>query len=83
MICYLTPMSNYACIGRCVLKNTYLRYRELEKIRSEVNTNYEKYDGKRLCVHPSYGLDGESYFYYFENRGFDDYTFYARVENDL
>ena len=41
-------------------------------ISSEINTNYGKYAGKILAVHISYGFDGETYKYYFENRGFDD-----------
>lgn len=55
--------------------------KELEKIRSEINTNYAKYRGKRFCMHASYGLDKIAYFYYFVNRGFDDYTIYSRVKN--
>lgn len=55
-------------------------WREKEKIRSEINTNYSKYEGKRLAVHLSYGLDGKSYKYYFENRGFDDINIFIRRE---
>ena len=51
---------------------------EKEKIRSEINTNYGKYAGKILAVHISYGLDGESYKYYFENHGFDDINIFIR-----
>lgn len=55
---------------------------EKEKIRHEVNTNYVKYQNKRLCVHMSYGLDNRAYIYYFENRGFDDINIYERRDND-
>ncbi len=57
-------------------------WREREKIRSEINTNYTKYKKERYCVHISYGLDGYSYEYYFVNRGFDDYFFYARIPSE-
>ena len=45
---------------------------EKEKIRSEINTIYAKYEGKRISIHYSYGLDDIAYKYYFENQGFDD-----------
>lgn len=53
-------------------------YREKEKIRSEINTNYGKYAGKKLAVHISYGLDGRAYKYYFENYGFDEINIFIR-----
>ncbi len=53
-------------------------FREKEKIRSEINTNYGKYAGKMLAVHISYGFDGEAYKYYFENHGFDDINIFIR-----
>ena len=53
---------------------------EYAKIRSEINTNYGKYKGKRLAVHASYGIDDNAYLYYFENEGFDNYNIYMRVE---
>ncbi|MBQ7563246.1 MAG: hypothetical protein IJT16_04575 [Lachnospiraceae bacterium] len=58
-----------------------IKWKELEKIRSEINTNYEKYRGKRLAIHASYGLNGEAYLYYFENYGFDQINIYKRVRN--
>lgn len=61
-------------------KKIYLDYREENKIRSEINTWYKKYKGKRFAIHYSYGTDGKAYMYYFENRGFDDYIIYARIE---
>ncbi len=54
-------------------------WREQEKIRSEINTNYSKYENDRFCVHLSYGLDGNAYAYYFENHGFDEYNIYVRA----
>lgn len=53
---------------------------EFAKICSEINTNYGKYKGKRFAMHASYGIDNKAYWYYFENRGFDDYNIYMRVE---
>ncbi len=62
-----------------VVRNVLIDWRELEKIRSEINTNYRKYRFNKYCVHISYDLNGESYAYYFENAGFDDYIFFAKV----
>ncbi len=61
-------------------KTFYLASKEYAKIISEINTNYGKYEGKRYCVHMSYGIDNKAYFYYFENFGFDHYNIYQRVE---
>ena len=60
--------------------DTYMAtgWRETEKIRSEINTNYAKYEGKEICIHASYDLDGKAYFYYFENMGFDRYRFIGK-----
>lgn len=46
---------------------------EYAKIRSEINTYYTKYEGKKYAVHLSYGIDNKPYRYYFINYGFDDY----------
>ena len=56
------------------------RWWEEEKIRSEINTNYKKYCGKKYCVHLSYGLDNRAYAFFFINHGFDEYDFYAKIE---
>ena len=53
-------------------------WKEKEKIRSEINTNYIRYRGKEFAAHFSYGLDDMPYVYYFENRGFDDINIYYR-----
>ncbi|MCR5487997.1 MAG: hypothetical protein K6F35_10835 [Lachnospiraceae bacterium] len=53
---------------------------EWAKICGEINTNYEKYRGKEMAVHLSYGIDDSAYAYYFENHGFDDYNIYSRVK---
>lgn len=58
-----------------------ISWKEKEKIRSEINTNYSKYEGKELCIHASYGLDDKAYFYFFENHGFDEINIYKRVRN--
>ena len=58
----------------------YLEWREAEKIRTEINTNYSRYCGKVYCIHVSYGLDCRAYKYYFENHGFDDINIYLRIE---
>ena len=50
-------------------------WREKEKIRSEINTNYSKYRGKPIGIHLSYGLDDKSYKYYFKIMGLTILTF--------
>ena len=54
-------------------------WQEKEKIRSEINTYYSKYLGKKYCIHLSYGLDHRAYAYYFINNGFDEYEFRVRT----
>ena len=50
---------------------------EYRKITSEINTNYRKYEGKRICFHNS--LWKNNYFTYkFINNGFDDYQFIGK-----
>ena len=56
-----------------------LHWKEEEKIRSEINTYYRKYQDKEYCVHLSYGLDNTAYAYYFINYGFDNYDFYLKT----
>lgn len=60
------------------LPEAQIDWREKEKIRSEINTNYDKYVGKPYAIHYSYGIDDKPYIYYFENRGFDDINIYKR-----
>lgn len=55
-------------------------WREKEKIRSEINTNYSRYKDIKMGVHISHGIDDKTYKYYFENHGFDDINIYARLE---
>ncbi len=55
-------------------------WREKEKIRAEINTNYSKYRNKLIAVHLSYGIDDRPYKYYFENHGFDDINIFIRSE---
>ena len=54
--------------------------REYAKIVSEINTNYKFYEGKRIGIQLSYGIDNKSYAYIFENRGFNNYIFISRDE---
>lgn len=50
---------------------------EYRKIVSEINTNYQKYEGRRECYHNS--LWKNNYFTYkFINNGFDDYKFIGK-----
>lgn len=58
----------------------YLCPTEYAKIVSEVNTSYGKYDGKKLAIHASFGVDNRAYWYYFENHGYNKYNIYMRVE---
>ncbi|MCR5651284.1 MAG: hypothetical protein K6F86_08915 [Lachnospiraceae bacterium] len=59
---------------------TDIEWKEIEKIRAEINTNYSRYRGKSYCIHISFGLDDRAYKYYFENHGFDDINIYLRTE---
>ena len=58
-----------------------LDWKEKEKIRSEINTSYRRYNGVSIGVHVSYGLDDKAYEYYFENHGFDDINIFMRMEH--
>ena len=58
----------------------YLDPREYAKIISEINTNYALYEGKRIGIHLSYGIDCKAYAYVFENQGFNNYIFISRDE---
>ncbi|MCR5837063.1 MAG: hypothetical protein K6G88_11200 [Lachnospiraceae bacterium] len=58
----------------------FLPMREYTKIVSEINNLYKaRYKGKRICTHISFGIDGNSYIYWFENHGFNEYNIYLRV----
>ena len=59
-------------------KEADIPWKEKEKIRAEINTYYSKYRGQEFAVHLSFGLDDNSYAYFFENRGFDDINIYKR-----
>lgn len=53
---------------------------EYRKICAEINQLYgAQYMDKRIAAHTSFGIDGKSYVYWFENHGFDDYNIYLRV----
>ena len=56
----------------------FLDPREYAKIVSEINTNYEKYRGKRIAIHLSFGFDNNAYAYIFENKGLNKYIFISR-----
>lgn len=56
--------------------------KEYGKISSEISTNYSKYEGKKLCIHRSYGIDKKPKAYYFENHGFNEYNFYRIKKNE-
>ena len=60
----------------------FLEKSEYAKIVSEINTNYKKYRGQRLSIHISHGLDNHTYWYYFENFGFNHYNIYAKIRRD-
>ncbi|ORT98795.1 hypothetical protein D081_2392 [Anaerovibrio sp. JC8] len=56
-----------------------LNKEEYAKIVSEINSiYYDTYLNKEIAFHPSIGLDGNYYVYYFENHGFDDYNIIDR-----
>ena len=43
----------------------YLNKAEYAKIVSEINTNYAKYEGKKIAAHLSFGTDNQAYSYMF------------------
>ena len=52
---------------------------EYRKICSEINQVFDvQYKGKTIAAHPSFGIDGKAYVYWFENHGFDNYNIYLR-----
>ena len=53
---------------------------EYAKICSEINSNYDKYEGIPFAIHMSYGIDNNAYWYYFENHEYNDYNIYMRVK---
>ena len=56
-----------------------LPHKEYGKICSEINSVYDaRYKGKKIAAHPSFGVDGRAYVYWFENRGFNDYNIFRR-----
>ena len=66
-------------------RGNYFNYEEIEidwreknKIISEINTNYSKYEKTLYGVHISHDLEGRAYRYYFENHGFDDINIYLK-----
>ncbi len=56
----------------------YLTPKEYGKIVSEINTNYSKYEGKNIAVHYSHDPRYNSFKYFFENHGYNDYNVYAK-----
>ena len=63
-----------------IFKPFLLGAAEYAKIYGEICSNYDKYRGKALAIHASYGIDDIAYLYYFENKGFGEYNIYMRVE---
>ena len=53
---------------------------EYRKIYSEINQIYDvQYRDKNIAAHPSFGIDGVAYIYWFENHGFDNYNIFLRI----
>lgn len=53
---------------------------EIKKVSSEISTNYNRYAGKKTCLH--YSLWRNEYFaYHFKNNGFADYDFVKKVKS--
>ena len=68
----------------CFMFNPFpLSAREWGKICHEINGIYwARYEGKRICTHLSFDLNGNAFIYYFENLGFSKYNIFLRVVND-
>lgn len=53
---------------------------EYRKIVTEINDIYEaRYKEKQFAAHPSFGIDGKAYVYWFEIHGFNNYNIFMRV----
>ena len=59
-----------------------LSAKEYGKIISEINTYYLKYKDERVGVHISQGIDGMTYWYFFENHGYNEYNIFMVKEFD-
>ncbi len=58
----------------------WLNPKEYSKIYSEINTLYDTiYINKPIATHASFGIDGISYIYWFENHGFNNYNIFMRI----
>ena len=58
----------------------WLSATEYSKIYSEINLIYDaQYKNKKIATHTSFGIDGMTYVYWFENHGFNNYNIYLRV----
>ncbi len=70
--------------GKSFSRDTFwLEPEEYSKIYSEINQLYDSvYRDKDIALHPSYGIDGIAYIYWFENHGFNDYNIFLRVADD-
>lgn len=60
--------------GSVPMGGVKLSKKEYGKIVSEINTNYSKYEGKRICRHNSF-WNNAYHTYEFINNGFDNYVF--------
>ena len=65
------------------LPSLRLEPKEYSKILSEINLVYEvQYKDKSISAHPSFGIDGRQYVYWFEIHGFNDYNIYLKTVDD-
>lgn len=61
----------------------WLHPKEYGKICSEINQIYEtQYKEIPVAIHPSFGLDGMAYIYWFENHGFADYNIFLKLPDN-
>ena len=56
----------------------FLESEEYARIISEINSCYYKYDGKAFAVHYSTDIIYDSYKYFFENHGYNDYNIVSK-----
>ncbi len=68
-------------LNRFIYPEADISWKEKEKIRHEIDTLYNKYDGLPLIAHRSIGFDGNYYIYYVENLGYDELNIFMRVED--
>ena len=61
----------------------WLEPEEYSKVYSEINNEYKsKFEGKYICAHVTFGIDGIVYVYWFENLGYGEYNIFFKTVDE-